>query len=102
MYPKLAALALGVALTIGAAAGEARAARECAVSLSIFGISIDVCAERDAVNPHGLEAVNANIAGGVVDVTSSGTCNLEAHNSQGDVEPGGANVNVSMAVCTRP
>ena len=68
MYPKVAALALGLALTFGAAAGETRAASECAVSIAIFGISVDLCAdpetsnarraERDGQNTPGLDAGN--------------------------------------------
>jgi len=101
MYPKVAALALGLALTFGAAAGETRAASECAVSIAIFGISVDLCADPETSNARHTEreGENANIAVGVVEADSSGTCNIEAHNTQGEVEGGGTNVNVSMAIC---
>lgn len=46
------ALALGVALTFGAAASEARAASECALSIGIFGISVDVCADSETTREH--------------------------------------------------
>jgi hypothetical protein len=106
MYPKVIALALGVALTFGAAASEARAASECALSIGIFGISIDVCADADTNTSRERHAArnreDENIAVGVVDGDRSGTCNVEAHNTQGEVEPGGQDVNVTMAICAVP
>jgi hypothetical protein len=98
MDSKLAALALGLTLAFGVAAGEARAATECAVTIPIVGIRVDVCANTDRASDRRAErdrgTCNCN--------ERSGTCNLEAHNSQGDVEPEGKNENVSAAVCTRP
>ena len=108
------ALALGVALTLSAPASETRAARECALSIGIFGISVEVCAdadtntsrerrtERDGLTTSGLDAVDANLVVGVVEPDRSDSCNIEAHNTQGEVEGGGQDVNVTMAVCTLP
>jgi len=85
---------------------ETRAASECAVSIAIFGISVDVCADPDPETSRARQAAregeNATLAVGVVDVDRSGSCNLAAHNTQGEVEPGGQDVNVTMAVCTLP
>ena len=41
------AFALGLTLAVGPMSSETRAASECAVSIAIFGISVDVCADPD-------------------------------------------------------
>jgi hypothetical protein len=93
-------------LAVGPMSSETRAASECAVSLSIFGISVDLCADPDPETSRARQAEregeNATLAVGVVEADSSGTCNIEAHNTQGEVEPGGQDVNVTMAICTLP
>jgi hypothetical protein len=106
MDTKLAAIALGLTLAFGMAAGEARAASDCSVTIPNFGISVDVCA--DAVTNSDRRAERDSDRRAERDREtctcdeSSGTCNVDAHNSQGDVEPEGKNTSVSTAVCTRP
>jgi hypothetical protein len=110
METKMVALALGLTLAFGSLVGEARAASECALSIAIFGVSVDVCgdatetsrehrATRNGLNTNGVDAVDTNLVVGVAEVDSAGRCDAEADNTQGEVDPGGTNVNVSMAIC---
>jgi hypothetical protein len=101
METKMVALALGLTLAFGSLVGEARAASECAVSIGIFGISVDVCADSETTRERRTErdGENTNLVVGVAEVDSAGHCDAEAHNTQGEVDPGGTNINVSMAVC---